>query len=145
MGFRFPLATVLRLREIAEDREERLLAQILRQIAHTRQDLEDLGAERAQLVRTREGELQQRMAAADLHLSNAQIVAIEERQKVALELMNKLETLRSQQVKVYEATHRNRELLAGMRAQQREWFHTEQSRQEQRIQDDNFAARKSLR
>jgi hypothetical protein len=81
----------------------------------------------------------------DLHLSNAQIVAIEERQKVALELMNKLETLRSQQVKVYEATHRNRELLAGMRAQQREWFHTEQSRQEQRIQDDNFAARKSLR
>ncbi len=145
MAFQFPLATVLRLREIAEEREERLLSQILGQIAQAQQTLADLSAQRALLICARESELQQRVSAAELHFSNAQIVLVEERQKKALEQLDKLETLRLQQVKIYEEAHRKRELLAGMRDEHLEHFRTEQSRREQNMLDDNFAARKSRR
>jgi flagellar export protein FliJ len=142
MAFRFSLATVLRLREIAEEREERLLGQILKQIVQAKQAIADLEAHRSNLIRQREADLQNQMSAAELHVSYAQLRALEDKQKQAAEQLTKLETLRVQQLKIYEAAHRNRELLTGMREEQLESHRLEQTKLEQSIMDDNFISRR---
>jgi flagellar export protein FliJ len=144
MAFRFSLATVLRLREIAEEREERLLGQILQQIAQAVQMISDLETQRTNLIRQRETDLQSQMSAAELHISYAQLRALEDKQKQAREHLTKLETLRMQQLKVYEAAHQNRELLTGMREEQLDAHRLEQTKLEQSVMDDNFISRRRL-
>ena len=141
MAFRFSLATVLRVREIAEEREERLLTQILGQIAKTRQELHDLKAQVDMLLRRSEGELARSISAAQMHITYGQMRALELMQKDVAEQLGKLEALRDQQMKNYAAARRNREVLSELREGQEERFHYEQSRQEQALMDDNFAAR----
>ena len=142
MSFRFSLATVLRLREIAEEREERLLGRISSQIAQARENLDNVQIQYADLLRRRELELERRMAAAELHISYGQMRALEEMQKNTQDELDKLEALRGQQLKAYEVAHRNRELLEGMREEQLQLFHLEQVRQNQKTMDDVFASRR---
>ena len=141
MGFRFSLATVLRVREIAEDKEERLLTQILGQIAKTRQELHDLKAQVDMLLRKSETQLASTISAAQLHITYGQMRALEIMQKDLVEQLAKLETLRDQQMKVYATARRNREVLSELREGQLERFRYELTRQEQALMDDNFAAR----
>ena len=145
MAFRFPLATVMRLREIAEIREERLLGQILNQMAQCRRTLADLEIRQKHLLEQREGALQAKTSAAELHISHRQVRAVEGQQKTARAQLSSLELLRCEQVKIYEKAHRNHELLSTMREQQREIFDREQTRQEQSVMDDTFSSRRSLR
>ena len=145
MRFQFSLATVLRLREIAEEREERLLGQILNQMAHTRQKISDLQVKRAHLVSRREDGLSRQISAAELQIAYGHMNFLDEQQQSARDYLARLEVSRQQQVKVYEAAHQARDLLAGMREEQLEEFRREQTRQEQSAMDDNFIARRSRR
>ncbi|RXH57271.1 hypothetical protein [Granulicella sibirica] len=145
MAFRFTLATVLRLREIAEEREERALSQILKEIAQAHQNLADIQARRVRIIALREVQLRARMSAAEIHISQGEIKALDLREKDAQAHIRKLDGLRQQQVKVYETEHRKRELLAGLREQQLYAYRREQTRQEQNMMDDNFSARRALR
>jgi flagellar FliJ protein len=141
MAFRFSLATVLRVREIAEEREERLLTQILGQIAKTRQELNDLKAQVDMLLRRSETELTTSISAAQLHITYGQMRALELMQKDVAEQLAKLETLRDQQMKIYAAARQNREVLSALREDQIERYRYLLSRQEQALMDDNFSAR----
>jgi flagellar export protein FliJ len=141
MAFQFSLATVLRVREIAEEKEERLLTQILGQIAKTRQDLNDLKAQVDMLLRRSASELTSSISAAQLHITYGQMRALELMQKDVAEQLAKLETLRDQQMKNFAAARRKREVLSQLREDQLERFQYERSRQEQALMDDNFAAR----
>jgi flagellar FliJ protein len=141
MKFQFTLATVLRVREIAEEREERLLTQILGQIAKTRQELHDLQAQVALLLERSERDLKSSMAAAQLHITYAQMRALELMQKDVIEQLGKLESLRDHQMNIYRAARRNREVLTELREDQKERFAYEAMRREQSLMDDNFAAR----
>jgi flagellar export protein FliJ len=145
MAYRFSLATLLRLREIAEEREERTLGQILQQIVQAKQRIETLRKQRVHLLALREADLQRQMAAAELHVSYGQIHSLERMQQQAREQLIKLEDLRLKQMKIYEEAHRNKELLAGMREDQRDLYRIQQTRQEQNIMDDNFASRRAMR
>jgi flagellar export protein FliJ len=142
MGFRFPLATLLRLREIAEQREERLLGQILNQIVQGRQTLADLEVQRRNLIAQRELALQQTTSAFDIMGFYGRMQEIDTLEATGREHLAKLVTLREQQMKVYEAAHRNRELLSGMKGEQLEAYRREQTRQEQNAMDDNFSSRR---
>lgn len=142
MGFRFPLATALRLREIAEQREERLLSQILNQIAQTRHTLTNLESQRRDLISQREIAMKELTSAFDILGSYARVREIDDLERVGNEQLVKLAGLREQQMKIYEATHRNTELLSGMRRDQRDAFEREQTRQEQNAMDDNFSSRR---
>jgi flagellar export protein FliJ len=144
MGFQFSLATVLRLREIAEQREERLLTQILVQINSTRQSLDELKTQVNALLRRREQELQERTPAAQLHVNYAQMRALEAMQKDVTDQLAQLETLRLQQVKIYDAARCARELVAAVREQQFERFIYERARQEQMMMDDMFISRRGV-
>jgi flagellar export protein FliJ len=141
MAFHFTLATVLRLREIAEQREERLLTRILAQITSTRQSLDELQQEVSTLLRLRERELQTSAPAAKLHITYAQMRSLEVMQREVNEQLAKLEGLRQQQMKVYEAAHRAREVVAGLRENQLQAYLYQQARAEQKLMDDNFIAR----
>jgi flagellar export protein FliJ len=144
MAFRFSLATVLRLREIAEEREERLLGQILTQMARARESLTDLQAQQLDSIRRREVELTQQIAVAELHVFYGEIKLLGEKQQLAREQIEKLEALRVQQTKVYELAHQARELLSGMREEQLDAFEYERGRKEQGTLDDNFSSRRAL-
>jgi flagellar FliJ protein len=145
MAFRFPLATVLRLREIAEDREERLLGQILQQITQARQVLADLQERHAALLKSREAALNQQMTGVELLDSYSCMRTIEDMQRLGQQQMVRLEALKAKQLRTYEEAHRNRELLSDMRKQKYEIYEQERGRKEQAVQDDNFSARMSLR
>ena len=143
MAFQFSLETVLRVRKIAEDREERLLSQILQQIAQCRQSLADLRSRRLNLGLERERALEAKTSAAELLFLNAQVQVIEDLEESGRQHLADLETLRAQQLKAYEAAYGNRKLLATMRDEQLDRFRAEQARAEQREMDDRFSAGKT--
>jgi flagellar FliJ protein len=145
MAFRFSLATLLRLREIAELREERLLVQIQNQIAQSRQSLADLAAQREGVVRQREQALQQTTSGFDLLDSYAQVKRLEGLEKSGREQLRKLLLLRDQQMKIYQTAHRNSEVLSDMSVAQKDAFYKERTKQEQSAMDDNFSSRRSFK
>ncbi|MBB5056396.1 flagellar FliJ protein [Granulicella aggregans] len=145
MAFRFSLATLLKLREIAEQREERLLGQIQGQIGQSRQALVDLAARREGLFRMREEALQQSTSAVDLLNSYEQVRVVENLEESGRVQLAKLETLRDQQMKIYQAAHCKAEVLTEMRGDQKELFYKELAKKEQGTMDDNFSSRRAFK
>ena len=142
MAFKFPLETVLRLRQIAEQREERATEEILRNMAQERQNLTNLGADRERLLQQSERALRSRVSAAEILLMQGQIQAIRDREAQGRNHLAHLEEQREAQMKIYEAAHRNRELLSRMREQQVDQFKRVQARKEQMQMDDIFSCRR---
>lgn len=141
MAYRFPLATVLRLREIAEEKEERLLAQIVHRVVLTKTNLADIAVRREQVMRERESSLKSNLSAAGLQSFYGQLEALELAKQQAEEQLQKLEVLRVQQMTIYSLAHRNRQLLDDMHVQQRGVYDAQRTRAEQKVMDDNFASR----
>ena len=139
MAFRFSLETVLRVRRLAEEREERLLSGILRQMAECRQSLADLATRQTNLRLRRERALEAKTSAAELLFLNAEGRVLEGLKESGTQHLADLEKLRAQQLKIYEAAHANQRLLATMREEHLERFRAEQARAEQRQMDDRFS------
>ena len=144
MSFRFSLATLLRLREISEEREERALGRLLSEMAHAAQNLGELGTQRAEVARVRVRSMSAAISAAEIHISYQRVAFLEKREAEVKEELSKLELLRQEQLRKYEAAHRDREVLSGMREEQVDQYRREQLRREQNIMDDNFSSRKAL-
>ncbi len=142
MAFKFSLSTLLRLKEIAADREERLIGQIQGQIAQTNQTLDDLKGRREREISRREINLQQSSSAAEIVSSYTHVSSLEAMQQTVQDQLAKLEVLRLQQMKVYELAYRNKELLAGIKEDQHEEFLYDRARREQMTMDDNFSSRR---
>jgi flagellar FliJ protein len=145
MPFKFPLATVLRLREIAEQREERLLGQIHSQLAQSRLALADLEARRRQLVAQRETSLQRSTSAVEITGFYAGLHLIDEHTASCKAQLVKLEAMRDQQTRIYMSAHADKETLSEMRKQLHQQYDRELVRKEQSELDDNFSSRRSLR
>ncbi len=145
MGFRFPLAAVLRLREIHEQREERLLSQILVQIAQAREAILAIDVEMVASAATREAQLLGRMSAAELHGAYGLAAMLKERRHFHEQQLGRFEALQEKQIKIYRAAHQDRELLSSMREEQQEAYLAEQGRQQQKSLDDLFIARRMHR
>jgi flagellar FliJ protein len=145
MAFRFSLATLLKLREIAEQREERLLGQIQGQIVQARQSLVDLAAQRVALFHAREQALQQSTSAVDLLNSYELVRGVERLETSGREQLAKLITLRDQQMKIYQGAHQKAEVLTEMRGDQKELFYKELTKREQSTMDDNFNSRRAFK
>lgn len=145
MAYRFPLATLLRLREIAEQREERLLGEIQNQITQGDNTLADLARQRDGVIRLREQALTQRMPGVELINSYEHLQLIETLEASAKKHLAKLTVLREQQLGVYQAANQSTEILREIRDTQRGEFHKQQAKQEQSVLDDNFCSRRSLK
>lgn len=142
MAFRFPLASVLRVREIIEQREERALQRIQMEMARISHQIEELTAVIARVYDAQEEALQQPIPAGVLHSLLWEEQAAIERRKVLLSALQTLEQKREKQIKIYQAAHRNHEALISMKNEQRSRYELEQARTQQKSLDDLFIARR---
>jgi flagellar export protein FliJ len=141
MPFRFPLATVLRVREITEKREERMLQKIQAEIAQVLLQVEELTAAIVRVHDTRERAMQAPIPAGQLHSLLWEADAIIDRKKSLVRHLELLEQKRKEQVAIYQAAHRAREMLTDMLKRQRDAYDQESARRQQRQLDDLFIAR----
>jgi flagellar export protein FliJ len=142
MAFRFPLATVLRVRESIEKREERALQRIQLEIARLLRQIEELSAEIAKAHIARNAALQNPIAAINLQMMTWQMHAAEDRRTAMLKGLAALEERRDEQMKVYQAAHRDHETILNMEHEQKDAYEREQARAQQKYLDDIFIARR---
>jgi flagellar FliJ protein len=143
MAFRFSLAAVLRLREIHEEREERLLTQALAQVTEAREALAALGEALAAAIQNREVALSLSMGVAELHAAYGLERLLRERRAAASVRLGETERQRDAQILCYQKAHREREVLATMETRQKESYRVTRARREQTAIDDIFMARRS--
>jgi len=142
MSFQFPLATVLRVRGILEEKEERMLQQILGEITQTREVLARIHAEILESDASRHAEIFKTRVGHNIHASYGRMNELKQNRMILEEQLEKLEQLRDRQIAVYEAARRNREMLTGMHEEQRSVYESGIARMEQKTIDDNYIARR---
>lgn len=142
MSFEFPLSTVLRVRGITEEREERLLQQILLEISQTLEALAAADAEIEGSNASRRGEIFKPIEGYNVHASYGEVKNLKQSKASLEQKMEKLKQLRDRQMKVYQAARRNREVLSDMHHAQRDAYNSELARREQMRSDDNFGVRR---
>jgi flagellar FliJ protein len=142
MAFSFSLATVLRVREILEDQQERLLQKILFEIAQVRENLARTEAAIAGSDDSRREEIMKPLAGHDFQASYEEIKALKQTKEELRATIGKLEQLRDRQLSAYEAARRNREMLTDMRDEKRDAYEADMAQREQKTLDDNFIARR---
>ena len=142
MPFRFPLASVLLVRQNTEEREERALQKIQFEMARVIHQVEVLTAEIVKAHDAREQAMRQPIPAIQLHSFLWQAEACAEKKKTLLHRLQILEQERARQMKVYQAAHRDLETIVEMFNEQREAHDREHDRNEQKHLDDIFVARR---
>jgi flagellar export protein FliJ len=142
MAFEFPLATVLRVRGIIEEREEGVLQKILFDISQTFDGLERIETQIAESDAARLADILKPSFGRDLHASYGEVKDLKQRRKELEVQIQKLEKARDVQLLIYEAARRDREMLTDMRQKKRIAYDSDVSRSEQRILDDNYNARR---
>jgi flagellar export protein FliJ len=142
MPFQFSLATVLKVRESLEKREERALQKIQLEMAHVLRQIEELTEQIAKTHQAREQAMAQPIPASHLQTLLAQAQAAAERKIALFQALRTLEQQRDRQIKVYQQAHRDRETLTDMSNKQRDIYEQDQARAEQKTLDDIFMARR---
>lgn len=142
MSFKFPLVTVLRIRESLEEREERALQKIQTEIIRVVQRLDELGTAMDRAHQAREQAMRQSIPAGQLHTLLWDAQAIADQTNDLLHALGILEQQREVQMKIYQAAHREREMLTEIFNRQQEAYERESVRTEQKQLDDIFVARR---
>ena len=141
MGFKFSLASVLRLRESIEQREELALQKAQYEVERVRTRIEELTNELALADKQREQALSESTEAYRLQDMQTSIQLAQEAKRTLMEMHEALKGARDRQMAVYHVARRNREMLSDLRVEQRDTWEQEQARTQQKWLDDLFAAR----
>jgi flagellar export protein FliJ len=142
MAFDFPLATVLRVRGIIEDREEGILQKMLFDISKVFEDLERVDVQLAETDASRQADVLKPRIGLQVHASYGEVKELKQRRKDLAVQIQKLEQARDGQLIVYDAARRDREMLTDMREKKRTQYDSDISKREQKVLDDNFIARR---
>lgn len=142
MSFQFSLAAVLKVRGILEEKEERMLQQILFELAQTRDTVARIEAAIAELDGARSANVFKASLGRNIQASYGEINGLKQTRKDLEAHIEKMEQLRDRQIVVYETARRNREMLTGMHKEQRIAYESDLARTEQKTIDDNFIARR---
>lgn len=142
MAFHFSLATVLRVRGLVEEQEERMLQRILLEIARSNEALAvtDAAIENADVSRS--ADVFKPFLGHNLHASYGAVKELKENKKNIEEQIEKLEQLRDKQIRIYETARQNREMLSDMREQRRNEHESDIARLEQKTLDDIYTSRR---
>jgi flagellar export protein FliJ len=142
MAFQFSLGTVLRVRGIVEEREERLLQKILFEIAQALEAVARINCEIARTDTSRRAEIFMPLIGHNLHASYEVLEALKQNKIELAQKIEKLEQLRDRQFIVYTEARRNREMITDMREDKRNLYDVGLARSEQKTMDDNYIARR---
>ena len=141
MPFRFPLASVLRVRESIEKREEVALQAAQLEVARVRRRIDELTDEMRSAWEKRERALKQSTQANHLQAMQVEINAAMEAKKVLVETLQTLRHRRDEQMKIYKNAHTGRQMLTDLMDQKKSAYEQEQVRAEQKTLDLIIAAR----
>ena len=144
MAFQFSLDTVLRVRGILEEREERMLQKILFEISQSFEALAQIDAEISGSNASRRAEILRPVVGRQIHVSYGEVKELKQKRIDVLDRIEKLEQLRDKQLILYEKARRNREMLTDMRDEKRSAYDSDLARSEQKTLDDNYIARRGL-
>jgi flagellar export protein FliJ len=142
MRFRFPLATVLRVRESIEKREERGLQRIQLEMARVARQIEELNAAVAKAHAAQNQALRQPTSGGELHSTLSQIQAATQAKNELIVKLMSLDEQRLKQMTIYQAAHRDHETMINLFKEQRDAHELDESRREQKYLDDIFMARR---
>lgn len=145
MGYQFPLASVLRLRELAEEREERLLLSIHGEIARASERLNQKCLEMEAICAVRDANASASVLAAELHSIYAELDRLTVSRNQLLQHIEQLEELRYRQLAAYRKALQDREALGQIRDQKQTEHDAQMAKQEGRTIDDAFGAKQARR
>jgi flagellar export protein FliJ len=142
MAFQFSLATVLRFRGMVEEREEGILQKILFDITQIFDELERTDAQLVESNATRRADIFKPSIGLQLHAFYGEVKELKQHRKDLEAQMQKLEQARDEQLIVYEAARRDREMLTDMHEKKRSAYELDMNKREQKTLDDNYIARR---
>ena len=141
MGFRFPMASVLRWRESIEKREERAMQNLQIEMTRVQLRIEEITDEIAKANRELKESLQRWTQAFELNgLQNEMNAAVDARQRLT-ETLAVLKKQKEAQMIVYLVARSNRRMLTDLEKQHRLAWEQQQERTDQKRLDDVFTSR----
>jgi flagellar FliJ protein len=143
MGFQFSLDTVLRVRVVVEEQEERMLQKILHGIVLARESLAEIEARIAALNITRSASCFKSVIGRDIHAAYAELKDLELNKDSLHDKIKKLEELREKQLAVYSKARQDREVLSTMYEEKRKTHELDMTHIEQKTLDDIFVSRRN--
>lgn len=145
MAFRFPLETVLRLRQNLEHQQELLLLKANQEVLSLLRQVAEVDAGLAENGRRKSLQLQTGVSAAELQfdlLCDATLLQL--RRKLEA-LLTKAQTARDAQAESFRRARQHREVIETLRRQQLQLYRQHEARQDQRRADDLFLLRRSYK
>jgi flagellar export protein FliJ len=142
MAYKFPLAAVLRVRGIIEEREKGTLQKILFDISKVFDTLERTDTRLSESETTRYAEILKPSTGLQLQASYGEVKALKQLRKDLEAQIQKLERVRDEQRIIYQAARQNREMLTDMCEKQRNIYNSDLNKREQKTLDDNYIARR---
>ena len=141
MAFRYPLQSLLRLRQSIERQEEQRLFACAAAVARLRAQIQDFQRARLERRRATAQEMISGSSGATLQFA-ALCEAIAERagQRLQVQLLE-AERQRLERVRVYQGARQKREILEGLREQQETIYDREVLHREQESADEAFLIR----
>jgi flagellar export protein FliJ len=141
MAFRYPLQSVLRLRQSLEHQEEQRLLAVAAVVARLRAEIEAFDRDRLTIRRTA---LQEMVAGCSGAAMQFAVICDEAAAGTRRRLQVRLaeaERCRLEQLKAYHMAHQKREIFEGLRARRESVHEREIAHHEQEQVDENFLIR----
>jgi len=143
MAFRFPLETVLRLRQNLERQQELLLYKANQEVLTVQRQIEDLDVAMAAHAQRRSLQLQSGVSSAELQFDLlCHSVLLESRHDLEARRA-RAQSARDAQAESFRQARRRREAIETLRSHQLQIFRQHEARQDQRRADDLFLLRRS--
>jgi flagellar protein FliJ len=143
MAFRFPLETLLRVRQGLERQHELRLQEANHRVAMLRQQIEDTHTEMQNISARRQPQLESGISAAELQFDVLCRSVLSERQHALEKQLVEAEALRHVRSEEFLQARRQREVIDTLRRHQLQNYQQEEARQDQRRLDDLFLLRRS--
>jgi flagellar biosynthesis chaperone FliJ len=145
MGYKFPLATLLQVRAIREENEERVLLQIGAEIARTQELQADVSRALERFSANGNAQTGAPLRGSDLQSRYAELHALWQSREDLGNHMQRLHDLKQKQMNIYTVARQNREMLTDMNDNKREEYYAALDKREQKTIADNFLARHKKR
>jgi len=145
MGFRFSLATVLRLRENLEHTESLVLERHYAELARVQGMLWEAELNIGNARRIKNEELAQGMTGIQLQLAIEEESRLQQHRDTLLQKLQEAQKLLREQMATYRKARQKRDVLEELRKRNFNSYRREQEKREQRERDEAFLLRRKNR
>lgn len=142
MAFRFPLAALLRHRQVQERQQQVLMQQANFRVEALRRLIEETQEAVAAIAACSDERMQSGARAAELQFDEIRLETLAERRQTLEAEMAEAEKARTLRHQALQHAHQQREVVDTLRTRQLQNYQEQQRRQDQRSLDDLFLLRR---